>query len=68
MQDRRIYLPAPMPAAAAPTHLHSMAASDFGSADNLSYRELLRRDAACALLREPAPGCGTGATAEITAA
>jgi hypothetical protein len=29
MQDRRICLPAPMPAAAAPTHLHSMAASDF---------------------------------------
>ena len=68
MQDRRICLPAPMPAAAAPAHLHSRAAPDFGSADNLSYRELLRRDAACAPLRDPAPGCGTGETAEITAA
>ena len=40
MQDRFICLPAPMPAAAAPTHLHSMAASDFGSADNRTLRKI----------------------------
>jgi hypothetical protein len=32
------------------------------------YRKLLQRDASCAPLREPAPGCCTGETAEITAA
>ena len=68
MQDRRLCVPAPMPAAAAPTHPHSRAASDFGSADNLPHRKLLRRDVTCAPLCDPALGCGIGETAETTAA
>ena len=69
MEGRRkigaVCMPAPMPAAAAPTHPHSGAASDFGSADNLPHRMLRRRDVTCAPLTL---GCGIGETAETTAA
>jgi hypothetical protein len=68
VQGRRVCVPPPMPAAAAPTHPRCRAASDFGSADNLPHRKLRRRDVTCAPLCDPAPGCGIDETAETTAA